>query len=108
MSFVGPRPQVAWAVELYSPEERALLDVRPGITDYASIRFSNESDILRGSADPDHDYLEKIAPEKLRLGLEYVKRASVWVDMKIILATLWALTGGNPERILRIPEKSRT
>jgi lipopolysaccharide/colanic/teichoic acid biosynthesis glycosyltransferase len=103
MSLVGPRPQVPWAVELYRDEEKALLTVRPGITDYASIRFSNEADILRGSLDPDKDYLEKIAPEKIRLGLEYVRNRNLWVDMRIISATLWGLVGGNPESLLRIP-----
>lgn len=107
MSFVGPRPQVSWAVELYSEEEKVLLKVRPGITDYASIQFSNEADILRGSTDPDKDYLEKIAPEKIRLGLAYVRDHSLCVDLKIILATLWALGGGNPEKILRVLRKSQ-
>jgi len=55
MSFVGPRPQVPWAVERYSADELRLRDVRPGITDYASIRFQNEAEILRGSLDPDKD-----------------------------------------------------
>jgi lipopolysaccharide/colanic/teichoic acid biosynthesis glycosyltransferase len=96
MSFVGPRPQVQWAVDLYTREERALLDVRPGITDYASLRFRNEGEILKGSTDPDKDYLEKIAPEKIRLGLEYVRRHSVLTDVKIILATVGALLGGDP------------
>src|SRR5207249_9948733 len=70
MSIVGPRPQVPWAVKLYTPEERELLSVRPGITDYASLRFRNEAQILYGSKNPDADYLEKIAPEKVRLGLD--------------------------------------
>jgi lipopolysaccharide/colanic/teichoic acid biosynthesis glycosyltransferase len=100
MSLVGPRPQVQWAVDLYSEQERQLLSVRPGITDYASIRFRNEGEILRGSADPDRDYLEKIAPEKMRLALEYVRNRSLWIDTKIVLATVWAVLGGNPERIL--------
>ncbi|HHL40758.1 MAG TPA: sugar transferase [Deltaproteobacteria bacterium] len=91
MSFVGPRPQVQWAVDLYSEEERLLLTVRPGITDYASIRFRNESEILKGSKDPDRDYLEKIAPEKNRLGLEYVRTRSLLVDLKIIFSTLAAI-----------------
>jgi lipopolysaccharide/colanic/teichoic acid biosynthesis glycosyltransferase len=105
MSLVGPRPQVQWAVDLYTVEERELLSVRPGITDYASIRFRNEGEILRGSADPDRDYLEKIAPEKIRLGLEYVAYRSLWIDARIIAATLWAIVGGNPETILgsRVP-----
>lgn len=100
MSLVGPRPQVQWAVDLYSEQERRLLAVRPGITDYASIRFRNEGEILRGSTDPDRDYLEKIAPEKIRLGLEYVRNHSLWIDTKIILATVWAVLGGDPQRIL--------
>ncbi len=96
MSFVGPRPQVSWAVELYSPEELALLDVRPGITDYASLVFRNEGEILRGSVDPDRDYLEKIAPGKLRLGLEYVRSHGVWGDLKVLIATALAVAGRDP------------
>jgi len=88
MSFVGPRPQFKWAVELYSEEEKLLLSVRPGITDYASIKFRNEAEILKGSTNPDRDYLEKIAPEKIRLGLEYVEKRSLLIDLKIIFATL--------------------
>ncbi len=91
MSVVGPRPQVPWAVELYSEEEKELLRVRPGITDLASIKFRNEAEILNGSADPDKDYLEKIAPEKIRLGLEYVKKRSLLLDLKIIFSTVKAL-----------------
>ena len=88
MSFVGPRPQVEWAVDLYSQEEQEILKVRPGITDYASLRFSNEGEILRGSTDPDKDYMQKIHPEKMRLGLEYVRTRSFWGDIKIILQTI--------------------
>ncbi len=91
MSLVGPRPQVAWAVALYDEEQRELLRVRPGITDYASIRFRNEGEILRGSIDPDRDYLERIAPEKIRLGLTYVRRHNLWIDLKILLATVLGL-----------------
>ena len=97
MSLVGPRPQVAWAVALYTPEERRLLSVRPGITDYASIRFRDEGEILRGSTDPDRDYLEKIAPEKIRLGLTYVDTLSFGVDCRIIAGTVWALSGRDPK-----------
>lgn len=91
MSLVGPRPQVEWAVALYNDRERKLLNVRPGITDYASIRFRNEAEILRGSADPDKAYLELIAPEKIRLGLEYVEHHSPWTDIRILGATLFHL-----------------
>ena len=96
MSIVGPRPQVQWAVSLYSEEERALLSLRPGITDYASLRFRNEGEILRGSADPDSDYLERIAPLKLRLGLHYVRSCSFATDLKIIGATALSLVGVDP------------
>ena len=91
MSFVGPRPQVKWAVDLYTPAERQILTVRPGITDYASLRFPNEGEILRGSTDPDKDYLEKIHPEKMRLSLEYVRTRSMGLDIKIIFQTLAAI-----------------
>lgn len=91
MSLVGPRPQVAWAVALYTDRERALLNVRPGITDYASIKFRNEAEILRGSPDPDKAYLELIAPEKIRLGLEYVAHPSLWTDLRILSTTLLCL-----------------
>jgi lipopolysaccharide/colanic/teichoic acid biosynthesis glycosyltransferase len=96
MSFVGPRPQVKWAVDLYTAEERFLLSVRPGITDYASLRFRNEGEILKGSKDPDRDYLEKIAPEKIRLGLYYVRNYSFVTDAKIVVATLLSLAGVDP------------
>lgn len=91
MSFVGPRPQVKWAVDLYTPEERQVLTVRPGITDYASLRFPNEGEILKGSSDPDKDYMEKIHPEKMRLSLEYVRTRSMLVDIKVILQTVVAI-----------------
>lgn len=96
MSFVGPRPQVRWAVDLYTPEERLLLSVRPGITDFASLRFRNEGEILRGSADPDKDYLEKIAPLKIKLGLHYVRTQSLATDLKIIVATALSVAGVDP------------
>lgn len=91
MSIVGPRPQVPWAVELYNEEEKKLLSVRPGITDYASIKFRDEGCILKNSSNPDEDYLKKIAPEKIRLGLEYVNNNNLWIDVKIIFATIGAL-----------------
>lgn len=91
MSFVGPRPQVQWAVDLYTPEERAILGVRPGITDEASLKFSNEAEILKGSKDPDKDYIEKIHPEKMRLSLEYVRNRSFSGDISIIARTAGAI-----------------
>jgi lipopolysaccharide/colanic/teichoic acid biosynthesis glycosyltransferase len=91
MSFVGPRPEVPQEVELYTEEERNLLTVRPGITDYASIKFHNEGEILSGSPDPHQTYLEKIRPEKIRLGLEYTETHSLWVDLKIFVKTFTTL-----------------
>jgi len=91
MSLVGPRPQVPWAVELYTEDEKSILSVRPGITDAASIRFRNEGEILRGSANPDKDYFEKIHPEKMRLSLEYVRTQSFALDCKILWQTIVAV-----------------
>ena len=91
MSFVGPRPQVPEDVALYTEKEKALLSVRPGITDYASIRFHNEGEILKGSPDPGKTYVEKIRPEKINLGLQYVQTHSLWVDIKIIFLTFKTL-----------------
>ena len=88
MSMVGPRPQVAWAVELYSEEEKkVLLNMRPGITDEASIKFRNEEEILKGSSDPDKDYFKKIHPEKMRLSMAYAKKMSLGFDLKILFRT---------------------
>jgi lipopolysaccharide/colanic/teichoic acid biosynthesis glycosyltransferase len=93
MSVVGPRPQVRWAVERFSAEEREILNVRPGITDWASIRFHNEGEIIAASGDPDPDraYLRLIHPEKTRLQLEYVRRRSFLLDLRIIADTLSTL-----------------
>ncbi|MDB4915693.1 MAG: putative glycosyltransferase [Gemmatimonadetes bacterium] len=91
MSIVGPRPQVQWAVDLYTPEQRLALTVRPGITDYASVRFPNEGEILKGSTDPDRDYMEKIHPEKMRLSVEYVRTRSFMVDLLVIAQTAAAI-----------------
>lgn len=91
MSLVGPRPQVKWAVDLYTPEQRRVLTVQPGITDYASLNFPNEGEILRGSTDPDRDYMEKIHPEKMRLSLEYLDKRSMSTDLGIIFQTLAAI-----------------
>lgn len=88
MSFVGPRPQVRWAVDLYTDSEKDILSIRPGITDYASLLFSNEGEILKGSIDPDRDYLDKIHPVKTYLALKYVHTRSFWIDFKIILDTV--------------------
>lgn len=93
MSLVGPRPQVKWAVDGYNRDEQRLLTVRPGITDWASLRFSNEGELLKGSSDPDRDYMLKIHPEKVALGLEYVDGVSFATDIRILLRTVASILG---------------
>lgn len=88
MSFVGPRPEVQHYVDMFTEEEIAILDVRPGITDWASLWNPDEGKILKESEDPEKAYMEKIRPEKLKLQLKYVKKNSFWIDFKIILLTL--------------------
>jgi len=89
MSLVGPRPNVERETVLYTPDEKRLLSVRPGITDLASIVFADEGDILQGSADPDLRYNQVIRPWKSRLALLYVDApAKVGRDLKVILLTV--------------------
>ena len=91
MSIVGPRPEVQMYVDMFTGEEKAILSVRPGITDWASIWNPDEGAILAGSADPEKTYMEKIRPEKIRLQLKYVNERSFWNDSKIIAQTLIAI-----------------
>lgn len=88
MSLVGPRPQVESDVQLYTQLERRLLDVRPGITDFASIVFADEGDILEGAPDPDLRYNQVIRPWKNRLGLHYIASRSFFLDVRLILVTM--------------------
>ena len=91
MSLVGPRPEVRKYVEMYTPEQMHVLDVRPGITDLASIRYRNENELLEKAEDPDKYYIEVIMQDKLRINLEYVKDHSFLDDIKLIFATLGAI-----------------
>ena len=88
MSIVGPRPEVQMYVDMFTEEEKAILSVRPGITDWASIWNPDEGAILAGSPDPEKTYMEKIRPEKIRLQLKYVRERSFWNDLKIIVQTI--------------------
>ena len=88
MSIVGPRPEVQMYVDMFTGEEKAILSVRPGITDWASIWNPDEGAILAGSADPEKTYMEKIRPEKIRLQLKYVRERSFWNDLRIIAQTI--------------------
>jgi hypothetical protein len=91
MSFVGPRPEVEKYVELYNQEQLMVFNVKPGITDWASIKYVNENEILAKSSQPEKTYIEEIMPAKLKLNLEYVKHNNVFVDIKIILLTIKAI-----------------
>lgn len=87
MSLVGPRPEVRRYVDMYSPEQMRVLEVRPGITSLASIRYRNENEILAASDDPDRTYVEKVMPDKLAIDLEYVADASLINDIRLIFST---------------------
>lgn len=87
MSLVGPRPEVRKYVDLYTPEQMHVLDVRPGITDPASIRYRNENELLAQVEDPDRYYVEVIMQDKLQLNLEYVEKQSFRFDLQLISKT---------------------
>ena len=91
MSLVGPRPEVRHYVNYWTPEQMHVLDVRPGITDPASIKFRNENELMEKAEDPEKYYIEVIMQEKIRLYLEYVHNASFWDDIKLIFLTFWTI-----------------
>jgi lipopolysaccharide/colanic/teichoic acid biosynthesis glycosyltransferase len=91
MSLVGPRPNVQRETDLYTPLERKLLEVKPGITDFASIVFSDEGDILKDVADPDISYNQLIRPGKGYLGLFYIDNKSIWLDIRLCFYTVIAI-----------------
>ena len=91
MSLVGPRPEVRHYVNYWTPEQMHVLDVRPGITDPASIKFRNENELMEKAEDPEKYYIEVIMQEKIRLYLEYVHNASFWYDIKLIFLTFWTI-----------------
>ena len=88
MSFVGPRPEVRKYVLLYDEVQKKVLDVKPGITDVASIKYRNENELLEGSEDPETFYIKEIMPVKLKMNLEYINDRSFFKDIKVILNTL--------------------
>ena len=95
MSIVGPRPEVRKYVALYTPEQMRVLSVRPGLTDYASIRYVNENELLAKSDNPEQTYIQEIMPDKLALNLQYIDEQSIWVDLRIIFKTLKAIVVKN-------------
>ena len=94
MSLVGPRPEVKRYVNAWSEmDRRQILSIQPGITDFASLVFSNEQEVLTGAVDPEKTYVEKIIPKKLILYRRYVEERTLWLDLRIILATVLKLLG---------------
>lgn len=91
MSLVGPRPEVRHYVNYWTQEQMHVLDVRPGITDPASIKFRNENELMEKAEEPEKYYIEVIMQEKLRLYLEYVNKHSFWGDIRLILKTFWVI-----------------
>lgn len=93
MSFVGPRPEVRKYVNMYTAEQMQVLSVRPGITDYASLLFISESELLGKSADPEYEYIHSIMPQKLNLNLEYIQNQSFMGDIRLIFRTVFRIVG---------------
>lgn len=93
MSLVGPRPEVRKYVELYNQEQKKVLMVKPGITDYASILYSNENELLAKSENPETLYIKEIMPHKLKLNMEYINNPGLITDFKIILKTVAKIVG---------------
>ena len=90
MSFVGPRPESPDYTKLYTPEQRAILELRPGITDFASIEFADLGTLLKGD-DPDKLYFEKVWDRKMELRMKYIRERSFWIDIKLIFLTFSAI-----------------
>jgi lipopolysaccharide/colanic/teichoic acid biosynthesis glycosyltransferase len=88
MSFVGPRPEVARYVDLYAPADREILNLKPGITDPASLIYSNESEILARQTDPEKYYVEVVMPHKIAINRAYAKHANLFTDLKMIAYTV--------------------
>ena len=88
MSLVGPRPEVRKYVEMYNPEQKKVLSIKPGITDYASIAYANENEILSKSENPEQLYINEVMPAKLKLNLKYIEEKNFFTDLKIIFKTI--------------------
>lgn len=93
MSLVGPRPEVRKYVDLYTPDQQRVLLVKPGITDFASLEYINENDLLAASSNPEETYINEIMPAKLALNLKYIDEKSFGVDVKVILDTIKKIVG---------------
>lgn len=88
MSVVGPRPEVEEYVNLYTEEQNKVFLAKPGLTDYASLKYINESEVLAKSSDPNKTYIEEVMPAKLQLNLKYIEEQGLLTDLKIIFKTI--------------------
>ena len=98
MSLVGPRPEVRHYVDLFRQDYEEILEVRPGITDLASLAYREEAALLGRAADPEQEYRTRVLPEKIRLAKEYVRRTSFWFDLLLIIQTVAVLVGDRFQR----------
>jgi lipopolysaccharide/colanic/teichoic acid biosynthesis glycosyltransferase len=98
MSLVGPRPEVHQYVDMFRQDYQEILEVRPGITDLASIAYRDEAAVLGRAADPEAEYRTRVLPEKIRLAKEYLRRASFWFDLLLIAKTVVRLAGDGLTR----------
>lgn len=95
MSFVGPRPDVRKYVDLYSPEQLKVLEVKPGLTDYASIEYIDESDLLARSDNPEKTYIEVVMSDKIKLNFKYIQEQNLQTDILILFKTIFKIVGRN-------------
>jgi lipopolysaccharide/colanic/teichoic acid biosynthesis glycosyltransferase len=94
MSLVGPRPEVRKYVDMYNSQQKMVLDARPGITDYASLDYINENELLAKSEDPEKTYINEVMPAKLQLNLKYINESGLLTDLTIILRTIFKIIKG--------------
>jgi lipopolysaccharide/colanic/teichoic acid biosynthesis glycosyltransferase len=95
MSLVGPRPEVRKYVDMYNSEQRKVLNAKPGITDYASIEYADENNLLASSENPERTYIDEIMPAKLKLNMKYIAEQGVITDIKIIFSTVIRVIRGH-------------
>lgn len=95
MSLVGPRPEVRKYVDLYNSDQRMVLNAKPGITDYASIEYADENNLLASSENPERTYIDEIMPAKLKLNMKYIAEQGVITDIKIIFSTVMRVIRGH-------------
>lgn len=93
MSLVGPRPEVRKYVDMYTTEQLQVLSVKPGITDYASIKYADESELLANAENPEQFYIQTVMPDKLAINLQYIKNRSFWADIAILFKTIGKILG---------------